>query len=54
MSDTPFQWAKSYLGLSRLTYQQQRHRVAIGKALIFELHNRAYGHYTRYMRANDL
>jgi hypothetical protein len=45
----PMQWAKQYLRVQRLDFMVKAHRVAIGKALVFQLHGFEYGIYEQHM-----
>ena len=45
----PMQWAKRYHGVQRLDFMVKAHRVAIGKALVSQLHGLGYEAYQRQM-----
>ena len=46
-------WAKAALGLTRLEFTNQTHRMAIGKALVFSMHGRPQAEYTRYIQSGQ-
>jgi hypothetical protein len=46
-------WAKAALGVERLLFTEQAHRVAIGKAIVFFMHGRPQAEYTRYIQSGE-
>ncbi|BAZ34065.1 hypothetical protein NIES4074_65790 (plasmid) [Cylindrospermum sp. NIES-4074] len=50
-STQPIEWAKKALGASTLNFMIRTHREAIGKALIFSLHNFTQEQYTNYIKS---
>jgi hypothetical protein len=45
-----FEWAKEASGVNSLDFTNYNQRVAIGKAMIFQLHNKTLNDYLDYMR----
>ena len=49
-SDTTFlRWAKLAVGVDAFNFFIKEHRVAVGKALVFQLHGRSFDDYKRYI-----
>lgn len=43
------EWAKKVHGVSSLNFMDYRHRIAIGKALVFNFHRKSYQEYENHM-----
>lgn len=46
-------WAKAALGVTRLLFTEQAHRIAIGKAMVFGLHRQPQSAYTQYIQSGQ-
>jgi hypothetical protein len=55
LSDTTFlTWAKQALSVAALNFFVKQHRIAAGKALVFQLHGRSLNDYKSYMASGRL
>jgi len=43
-------WARQVMDFGNLSFTHREHRIAIGKAIVFQLHNKTLEQYLQYMR----